>query len=75
MRDEEDPLQHCGHRSSERLAALKRGPSSMCPACLEEKLKAKDEALQLCLNENFSGKSTLSPYLTREIKRALKGND
>lgn len=50
--EDKDPMQSCGHRPSERHAAFERGPSSMCPACLEEELNglreqitAKDEAL------------------------------
>ena len=39
---------------------------------LQAELKAKDDVLQQCLNENFSGQTTLSPYLKRQIDQALK---
>ena len=32
-------LNLCGHRNSQRVEALKELPSSVCPACLQEKIK------------------------------------
>jgi hypothetical protein len=39
MLKEEDILNECGHRTSERVEALKKLPSSVCPACLLERIK------------------------------------
>ena len=36
---EEDILNPCGHRNSERIEALKKFPSAICPACLFERIK------------------------------------
>lgn len=38
MVKEENPLNECGHRNSERVEALKELPSSVCPACLRERI-------------------------------------
>lgn len=35
----EDALNECGHRNSERIEALKKFPSSVCPACLFGQIK------------------------------------
>lgn len=36
---EGDILNPCGHRNSERVKALMEFPSSMCPACLFERIE------------------------------------
>ena len=41
----EDVLNPCGHRNSERVKALKKLPSSICPACLCERIKKLEEIL------------------------------
>ena len=45
MAKNEDILNECGHRNSERVKALKELPSSVCPACLLERIE-KLEALR-----------------------------
>ncbi len=39
MPKEDDILNACGHRNSERVKALKELPSAVCPACLLERIK------------------------------------
>jgi len=39
MAKKEDSLNACGHRNSERIEALKKLPSSVCPACLLERIE------------------------------------
>ena len=39
MGKEEDILNECGHRNSERVEAFKKFPSAICPACLFERIK------------------------------------
>ena len=46
MAKEEDVLNPCGHRNSERVKALKELPSSVCPACLLERIKQLEAALE-----------------------------
>ena len=48
MAKEEDILNPCGHRNSERIEALKKLPSSICPACLFERIKELEELLTEC---------------------------
>jgi len=36
---EEDILNPCGHRNSERIEALKKFPSGVCPACLFKQME------------------------------------
>ena len=58
---DEDVMNTCGHRNSERVKAFEEFPLSMCPACLLDKLKAKDEeieGLKGCLDHY---EETLSP--------------
>jgi len=39
MAKDEDALNLCGHRNSERVKALKKFPSGVCPTCLSERIK------------------------------------
>jgi hypothetical protein len=51
-KEPEDILNPCGYRNSERIEALKKLPSSVCPACLLERIKdleiAKTIGIQAC---------------------------
>jgi len=42
---DEDILNWCGHRNSERVKALKEFPSAVCPACLLERIQELEDAL------------------------------
>jgi len=42
----EDILNACGHRNSERVKALKELPSAVCPACLLERIKELEVKLK-----------------------------
>ena len=46
MKKEEDILNECGHRNSERVEALKKFPSAMCPACLFERITGLEAELE-----------------------------
>lgn len=46
MGKEEDVLNACGHRNSERLEALKKLPSAVCPACIIERTKELEEKVK-----------------------------
>lgn len=39
----------------------------------QEQIQKLRDAINLVLNENFSGQSTLSPYAKRQLKQALQG--
>ena len=44
MPKEDDILNACGHRNSERVKALKELSSAVCPACLLERLDEPKES-------------------------------
>ena len=54
MAKEEDILNPCGHRNSERIEALKKLPSSICPACLFERIKKLEAKSIDCPNRPAS---------------------
>ena len=45
-KEPEDILNPCGHKNSERAEALKKLPSSICPACLIERIKELEGKLE-----------------------------
>ena len=46
MPKEDDILNACGHRNSERVKALKELPSAVCPACLLERITDLEKAVE-----------------------------
>jgi len=64
MEKKEDILNPCGHRNSERVKALKKFPSSICPACLferTEELEAENIRLKERIDELVAETKELGP--------------
>lgn len=73
MGKEKDILNRCGHRNSERVEALKKQPSAVCPACLEE-LEAENDKYRdaLARIDNWAKAYPLDVFLKPDLKRAAK---
>ena len=54
MPKDEDVLNPCGHRNSERVKAEKELPSSLCPACLFERINELEARSIDCPNRPAS---------------------
>jgi len=63
MPKEDDIMLTCGHRNRERVKALKEFPSTLCPACLLERIKA----LEIALN-------TIWPFIEDDFPKGTGDN-
>lgn len=68
MSKEEDPLNECGHRNSERVEALKELPSAECPACGLERIKDLEAVMQKCINAMEGSNCLEEQWLIEALK-------
>ena len=75
MNKEDDILNACGHRNSERVKALKELPSAVCPACLLERITDLEKAVKEWRNKADSELDINAKLhtLTAKLQQQVKG--